>query len=158
MLKEIKTFYVNKQLEDCYFVDKLNRRQSLSKSYTREGYLIHLTVWKDDVMYNVYRHNYNFNHIWYIDTNKIKNRHGIEINFLYEDEDILYFKNDDEEDDKIYLEQEKKLKDQIEILLELNHTTAYTGTLEKLEQHSYVLYSDVLKLLNQKREALKKLK
>jgi len=51
-----------------------------------------------------------------------------------------------------------ELEAQIKILLELQYTTAYTGSLQDLKPKSYVLYSDITKLLNQKRLELLKLK
>jgi len=47
------------------------------------------------------------------------------------------------------------LQAQIEILEQLQPTTAYTGSLDRLEQKSYILYADVIKLLNDKRKQLK---
>lgn len=54
-------------------------------------------------------------------------------------------------------EKEKlKLEAQISVLLQLEYTTAFTGTLDNIQQKSYVLFSDVLKILNEKRRELKK--
>ena len=49
------------------------------------------------------------------------------------------------------------LKAEIEVLKQLNHTTAYTGDLSNIKVSSYVLFSDVVKLINQKRKKLEKL-
>ena len=49
------------------------------------------------------------------------------------------------------------LQGQIEVLEQLEYTHAYTGELGNLKQSSYVLYADVLKILNEKRKALKDL-
>ena len=51
----------------------------------------------------------------------------------------------------------KKNEAQIDILLELKHTTAYTGELGKLKQDSYVLYSDILEIIKNKRNSIKEL-
>ncbi len=54
-------------------------------------------------------------------------------------------------------EKEKlKLEAQISVLLQLEYVTAFTGTLDNIQQKSYVLFSDVLKILNEKRRELKK--
>jgi hypothetical protein len=49
------------------------------------------------------------------------------------------------------------LQGQIEVLEQLEYTQAYTGELGNLKQSSYVLYSDVINLLNKKRKDLKDL-
>lgn len=49
------------------------------------------------------------------------------------------------------------LQGQIEMLNELQHTTAYNGELGNLKQSSYVLYADILKVMNEKRKMLKDL-
>jgi len=49
----------------------------------------------------------------------------------------------------------EKLQAQIEILEFLQHTTAYTGDLSNLQQKSYVLYSDVIDLINELRREIK---
>lgn len=51
-----------------------------------------------------------------------------------------------------------ELQAQIEVLLELNHVIAYSGELGDIKINSYVPYSDVLKILNDKRKTLAKLK
>lgn len=51
----------------------------------------------------------------------------------------------------------EKLEVEIELLKSLNHVPAWTGSLENLKQSSYVLFGDIIKLLNEKREQLKKL-
>lgn len=50
------------------------------------------------------------------------------------------------------------LEAEIELLLSLKHETAFTGDLSSLKQRSYVEFSQVIKLLNEKRIELKKLK
>jgi hypothetical protein len=58
-------------------------------------------------------------------------------------------------------DREKKkleLEAQISVLLQLEYVTAFTGTLDNIQQKSYVLFSEVLKLLNQKRSELRKIK
>lgn len=47
------------------------------------------------------------------------------------------------------------LQGQIEMLNVLQHTIAYTGELGNLKQSSYVLYADILKVMNEKRKTLK---
>lgn len=49
------------------------------------------------------------------------------------------------------------LQGQIEMLNELQYTTAYSGELGNLKQSSYVLYADILKVMNEKRKTLKDL-
>lgn len=51
----------------------------------------------------------------------------------------------------------KIIEAKIELLNKLNYTNAYTGSLGKLEQKSYVLYSDILKEINLLKEELKKI-
>lgn len=46
------------------------------------------------------------------------------------------------------------IETQINLLQNLNYTQAYTGSLDKIEQKSYVLYADILKTLNEKRKEL----
>jgi hypothetical protein len=53
---------------------------------------------------------------------------------------------------------EIELRAQIEVLLQLEYTIAYTGSLENLQQKSYVLFSDITKVLNEKRSELAKIK
>ena len=54
-------------------------------------------------------------------------------------------------------EQISKLKAQIEVLMDLESTTAWTGSLDRLTQKSYVLYDDVLKKINSNRREIKQL-
>ena len=51
--------------------------------------------------------------------------------------------------------EEEKLLTEITLLKSLNYVHAYTGSLESLEQKSYVLYSDIIKLINEKQYRLK---
>ncbi len=67
------------------------------------------------------------------------------------------------DDDKIdeaegEINKKQRLQNEIDVLLQLNYTTAYKGSLDKLEIKSYVVYDDVIKLLNDKRKELKELK
>lgn len=50
------------------------------------------------------------------------------------------------------------LQGQIEVLEQLQYTRAYTGELGNIKEKSYVLYADVISLLNKKRRSLKNLK
>jgi hypothetical protein len=50
------------------------------------------------------------------------------------------------------------LESELQLLLSLPYTQAYTGNLEKLQQKSYVEYSEILKLINERRERLQNLK
>lgn len=52
----------------------------------------------------------------------------------------------------------EKLKIEIELLMSLKHVEAWTGSLDELKQNSYVLFSDVIELINDKREKLKNIK
>lgn len=52
----------------------------------------------------------------------------------------------------------EKLKIEIELLMSLKHVEAWTGSLDELKQNSYVLFSDVIELINEKREKLKNIK
>lgn len=51
----------------------------------------------------------------------------------------------------------EKLEVEIKLLLSLEHVEAWTGSLDNLKQSSYVLFSDVIKLLNKKKQELKDL-
>ena len=51
----------------------------------------------------------------------------------------------------------EKLEVELELLLSLDHVEAWTGELGNLKQSSYVLFSDITKLINQKREQLRSL-
>ena len=52
-----------------------------------------------------------------------------------------------------------KLESAIEVLVNLPYTTAFTGTLGKnVTSKTYVVYSDITKIIGQKRKLLAKLK
>lgn len=51
--------------------------------------------------------------------------------------------------------EKEKLEVEIELLLSLNHVEAWTGSLGELKQKSYVSYTDIIKLKNEKEEKLK---
>ena len=55
------------------------------------------------------------------------------------------------------IEEKLILESEIKLLESFEHTEAYTGELGKLNQKSYILYSDVLKVLNEKKNKLKQL-
>ena len=55
-------------------------------------------------------------------------------------------------------ERELILKSQIDVLNGLQYTTAYTGELGKVKHGTYVSYNEVIKVLNQKKQELQKLK
>jgi hypothetical protein len=48
------------------------------------------------------------------------------------------------------------LQGQIDVLDQLNYTTAYNGELSKLKQSTYVVFADVVKLRNEKRTEIRK--
>lgn len=51
----------------------------------------------------------------------------------------------------------EKLEIEIELLLSLNYVQAWTGSLDNLKQSSYVLFSDITRLINEKRKELRSL-
>jgi hypothetical protein len=55
------------------------------------------------------------------------------------------------------MNEKEKLEVEIKLLLSLNHVPAWTGSLENLKQSSYVKFSDVIKLINEKKQKLKDL-
>jgi hypothetical protein len=55
------------------------------------------------------------------------------------------------------MSEKEKLEIEIKLLLSLNHVPAWTGSLENLKQSSYVKFSDVIKLINEKKQKLKDL-
>lgn len=48
------------------------------------------------------------------------------------------------------------LQGQIDVLNQLDYTTAYNGELGKLKQSTYVIFADVVKLRNEKRVEIRK--
>lgn len=55
------------------------------------------------------------------------------------------------------MSEKEKLEIEINLLLSLDHTEAWTGNLDNLQQKSYVLYSNITKMINEKREEHKRL-
>jgi hypothetical protein len=53
---------------------------------------------------------------------------------------------------------EEELEVELKLLLSLNHTPAWTGSLDNLRQSSYVSFSEITKLINQKKTELIRLK
>ena len=51
----------------------------------------------------------------------------------------------------------EKLEIELELLLSLNYVQAWTGSLDNLKQSSYVLFSDITRLINEKRKELRSL-
>lgn len=51
----------------------------------------------------------------------------------------------------------EKLKVELELLLNLDYTQAFTGSLDSLRQGSYVRYYDITKMINERRQQLKTL-
>jgi hypothetical protein len=51
----------------------------------------------------------------------------------------------------------EKLETELELLLSLNYVHAWTGSLDNLKQSSYILFSDITRLINKKREELRSL-
>lgn len=51
----------------------------------------------------------------------------------------------------------EKLETELELLLSLNYVQAWTGSLDNLKQSSYILFSDITRLINKKREELRSL-
>jgi len=51
--------------------------------------------------------------------------------------------------------EQEKLQVEIDLLMSLQHVEAWTGSLGDLKQKSYVSYTDIIKLKNEKIEKLK---
>lgn len=51
--------------------------------------------------------------------------------------------------------EQEKIQVELDLLMSLQHIEAWSGSLGELRQKSYVLYSDIVKLINKKRELLK---
>ncbi len=55
------------------------------------------------------------------------------------------------------MNEREKLQVEIDLLMSLNHVEAWTGSLGNLVQKSYVSFTDIIKLKNEKVEKLKQL-
>lgn len=53
------------------------------------------------------------------------------------------------------MEEKERLQIEIDLLMSLNHVQAWTGSLDELRQRSYVLYSDIIAGINERRAKLK---
>ncbi len=68
---------------------------------------------------------------------------------------VGYIDDDEIDETEGEINKRQRLQNEIDVLLQLNYTTAYKGTFDKPEIKSYVVYDDVIKLLNDKRKELK---
>ena len=49
----------------------------------------------------------------------------------------------------------EKINIELDILLSLQHVPAWTGSLGNLKQSSYVLYTDVIEMINKRRKIIR---
>jgi len=55
------------------------------------------------------------------------------------------------------MNEKEKLKVELDLLLSLNYVSAWTGSLGDLRHGSYVKFSDITKLINEKKSKIQKL-
>lgn len=55
------------------------------------------------------------------------------------------------------MSESERLEVEVDLLLSLNYVQAWTGSLDNLKQSSYVLYADIIKMLNERRAKIKQL-